>query len=46
VYVGVSFAGSEAKVLEVRLTGDRERIRWWASHHALEMLRRGLLERM
>lgn len=46
VYVGVSFAGSEAKVVELRLTGDRERIRWWASQHALEMLRRGLLERM
>jgi nicotinamide-nucleotide amidase len=46
VYVGVSFAGSEAKVVELRLSGDRERIRWWASQHALEMLRRGLLERM
>jgi nicotinamide-nucleotide amidase len=45
VYVGVSFAGSEAKVVELRLMGDRERIRWWASQHALEMLRRGLLER-
>jgi nicotinamide-nucleotide amidase len=46
VYVGVSFAGEEAKVMELRLMGDRERIRWWASQHALEMLRRGLLERM
>jgi nicotinamide-nucleotide amidase len=46
VYVGVSFAGAEAKVVELRLSGDRERIRWWASQHALEMLRRGLLERM
>ena len=51
VYVGVSFAGTKAagggtKVVELRLTGDRERIRWWASQHALEMLRRGLLERM
>jgi nicotinamide-nucleotide amidase len=51
VYVGVSFAGTKAagggtKVVELRLMGDRERIRWWASQHALEMLRRGLLERM
>jgi nicotinamide-nucleotide amidase len=51
VYVGVSFAGAKAsgggtKVVELRLMGDRERIRWWASQHALEMLRRGLLERM
>jgi nicotinamide-nucleotide amidase len=46
VYVGVSFAGAEAEVVELRLMGDRERIRWWASQHALEMLRRGLLERM
>jgi nicotinamide-nucleotide amidase len=51
VYVGLSFAGTKAagggtKVVELRLTGDRERIRWWASQHALEMLRRGLLERM
>jgi len=50
VYVGVSFAGTKAagggtKVVELRLMGDRERIRWWASQHALEMLRRGLLER-
>jgi nicotinamide-nucleotide amidase len=50
VYVGVSFAGTIAagggtKVVELRLMGDRERIRWWASQHALEMLRRGLLER-
>jgi nicotinamide-nucleotide amidase len=51
VYVGVSFAGAKAsgggtKVVELRLMGDRERIRWWASQHALEMLRRGLMERM
>jgi nicotinamide-nucleotide amidase len=51
VYVGVSFAGAKAsgggtKVVELRLMGDRERVRWWASQHALEMLRRGLLERM
>jgi nicotinamide-nucleotide amidase len=27
-------------------SGDRERIRWWASQHALELLRRSLMERM
>jgi nicotinamide-nucleotide amidase len=32
---------TEAK--EVMLPGDRERIRWWATQHALEMLRRRLL---
>jgi nicotinamide-nucleotide amidase len=46
VYVGLSFAGEAAKVVELRLMGDRERIRWWASQNALEMLRRGLLERV
>jgi nicotinamide-nucleotide amidase len=50
VYVAVSFAGSptverRTKAVELRLTGDRERIRWWASQHALELLRRSLLER-
>jgi nicotinamide-nucleotide amidase len=46
VYVGVSFAGDDkAKVVELSLTGDRERIRLWASQHALELLRRSLLER-
>jgi nicotinamide-nucleotide amidase len=46
VYVGISFAGEKkAKVVELNLTGDRERIRLWASQHALELLRRSLLER-
>jgi nicotinamide-nucleotide amidase len=46
VYVAVSFAGEgKAKVVELNLTGDRERIRLWASQHALEQLRRSLLER-
>ena len=30
-------------VKELHLQGDRERVRWWASQHALEMLRRRLL---
>jgi nicotinamide-nucleotide amidase len=46
VYVAISFAGEgNAKVVELNLTGDRERIRLWASQHALELLRRSLLER-
>jgi nicotinamide-nucleotide amidase len=46
VYVALSFAGEgPAKVVELNLTGDRERIRLWASQHALEQLRRSLLER-
>jgi nicotinamide-nucleotide amidase len=46
VYVAISFAGdTAAKVVELNLTGDRERIRLWASQHALESLRRSLLER-
>jgi len=46
VYVGLSFAAEkQAKVVELNLAGDRERIRLWASQHALELLRRALLER-
>jgi nicotinamide-nucleotide amidase len=45
VYVGISFAGETTKVTKLNLTGDRERIRLWASQHALELLRRALLER-
>jgi nicotinamide-nucleotide amidase len=46
VYVAIAFAGEgQAKVVELNLTGDRERIRLWASQHALEQLRRSLLER-
>jgi nicotinamide-nucleotide amidase len=46
VYVAISFAGErKAKVTELHLAGDRERIRLWASQHALELLRQSLLER-
>src|ERR1017187_1663327 len=46
-YVSISFAGGEkTNVVELHLTGERERIRLWASQHALELLRRNLLERM
>jgi nicotinamide-nucleotide amidase len=44
VYVGIAFAGAAAKVTRLQLTGDRERIRSWACQHALELLRRSLLE--
>jgi nicotinamide-nucleotide amidase len=47
VYVAISFAEDfgAPKVTELNLTGDRERIRFWASQHALELLRRSLLDR-
>jgi len=45
VYVGLAFEGEEARVTELNLTGDRDKIRLWASQHALELLRRALLER-
>jgi nicotinamide-nucleotide amidase len=48
VYVGISFgdAAGATTVTELNISGDRERIRWWASQHALELVRRGLIERM
>lgn len=42
VYIGLASAqGTEVK--ELHLTGDRDRIRWWASQHALELIRRHIL---
>jgi nicotinamide-nucleotide amidase len=42
VYIGLSDAdGTQVKTL--KLTGDRERIRFWATQHALELIRRHLL---
>lgn len=35
--------GAGTTVKEVYLQGDRERIRWWATQHALEFVRRSLL---
>ncbi len=48
VYIAISYAGltGGTSVTELNITGDRERVRWWASQHALELLRRSLLERM
>ena len=42
VYIAVA-DGAETDVMELNLSGDRERIRFWASQHALEMVRRRLL---
>jgi len=42
VYVALADAeGTQVK--EFNLTGDRERIRWWATQQALELIRRHLL---
>ena len=48
VYVAIAYAGQigGTTVTEVNISGDRERVRLWASQHALELLRRSLLERM
>jgi nicotinamide-nucleotide amidase len=42
VYIGLA-DGHDTQVKELHLPGDRERIRWWASQHALELIRRRLL---
>jgi len=42
VYIGLS-DGRHTEVKKLSLTGGRERIRFWASQHALEMLRLKLL---
>ncbi len=42
VYIGLADAEG-VQVKQFQLAGDRERIRLWASQHALEMLRRHLL---
>jgi nicotinamide-nucleotide amidase len=38
VYIALADAQS-TQVKELHITGDRERIRWWASQHALELIR-------
>ena len=47
VYIAISYAGLSGgtSVTELNISGDRERVRWWASQHALELVRQGLLER-
>jgi nicotinamide-nucleotide amidase len=41
VYIALADAQT-TQVKEFHLTGDRERIRWWASQHALELIRHHL----
>jgi len=43
VYIALA-DGSQTRVKELNLPGDRDRIRWWASQHALELIRMTLLE--
>ena len=43
VYIALA-DGRDTRVKEIHLPGDRERIRWWATQHALELIRRTLLE--
>jgi nicotinamide-nucleotide amidase len=42
VYIALA-DGQQTQVQELNLTGDRERVRYWASQHALESIRRHLL---
>jgi nicotinamide-nucleotide amidase len=42
VYIALA-GGQDTQVKEIHLPGDRERIRWWASQHALELVRKHLL---
>jgi nicotinamide-nucleotide amidase len=42
VYIGLA-TPTATTVTKLNLMGDRERIRWWSSQHALELLRQALL---
>lgn len=42
VYIGLA-DGQQTQIKELNLTGNRERIRLWATQHALELIRRHLL---
>ncbi len=42
VYIGLADE-MDTQVKEFHISGDSERVRLWASQHALEMLRRSLL---
>jgi len=42
VYIALA-DGQATQIKELSLAGDREHIRWWASQHALELIRRTLL---
>lgn len=42
VYIGLA-DDLGTQVRELNLMGDRDRVRWWATQHALELLRKSLL---
>lgn len=42
VYIGLA-DGHQTQIKEFNLTGNRDRIRYWATQHALELIRRHLL---
>ncbi|HEY4010446.1 MAG TPA: competence/damage-inducible protein A [Acidobacteriaceae bacterium] len=42
VYIGFA-DGEDTQVKQLNLSGDRERIRFWSTQHALELIRRTLL---
>jgi nicotinamide-nucleotide amidase len=42
IYIGLA-DGQQTQVKEFNLTGNRDRIRYWATQHALELIRRHLL---
>ena len=42
VYIGIADE-QQTKVKQIDIPGDRERVRFWASQHALELIRRSLL---
>jgi nicotinamide-nucleotide amidase len=42
VYIGFA-DGEDTQVKQLNLFGDRDRIRYWSSQHALELIRRTLL---
>ena len=42
VYIALA-DGQQTEVVEKRFSGDRERVRWWATQQALEMIRNKLL---
>ncbi len=42
IYIGLA-DDRGTQVTELNLMGDRDRIRWWASQHALELIRKSLI---
>ncbi len=42
VYIALA-DGNQTQVKELQITGDRERVRYWSSQHALELIRHHLL---